>query len=357
MAARARGGGRGRAAGVRGPGACGAAGSTLRFAKYQVRGPFLTPPPLPAVPAVTSLFRLSQEARKGSKGFSGGLTAVGSSQGLGNDFIMVDNRASRDLCMSPEEAQRLCDRNFGVGADGVIFATQAQDPSNEYDFDMYNSDGSSAEMCGNGIRCLARYVAELDGRGPGVSRVGSQAGLMVLEVRPDRQVTVDMGTPVLEPADVPTTIPPTHGAVIKAPFEAAGESWLVSCVSMGNPHCLVYARGDGSPLDVSELDLPAIGPAFEAHPAFPAKTNTEFVQVLDRGRVRMRVWERGAAETLACGTGACATVVAGVLEGHINRECVVELPGGPLEILWRPDNDHVMMTGPGEKVYSGELTL
>ena len=168
---------------------------------------------------------------------------------------------------------------------------------------------------------------------------------------------LDMGKPIFEPAEVPTTIPPTHGAVIKAPFEAAGESWLVSCVSMGNPHCLVYARGDGSPLTVNELDLPSIGPAFEAHPAFPAKTNTEFVQVLDKGRVRMRVWERGAAETLACGTGACATVVAGVLEGRIKRECVVELPGGPLEINWRADNDHVMMTGPGEKVYSGELTL
>ena len=288
---------------------------------------------------------------------AGGCSRGRRTQGLGNDFIMVDNRGSRELCMSAQEAQRLCDRNFGVGADGVIFAKPAEDPSNDYDFDMYNSDGSTAEMCGNGIRCLACYIAELDGAGPGTCRVGSLAGLMVPEVLPDGQVTVDMGVPVLEPAEVPTTIPPTHGAVIKAPFEAAGETWQVSCVSMGNPHCLVYARGDGSPLEVSELDLPAIGPAFEAHPAFPAKTNTEFVQVLDRGRVRMRVWERGAAETLACGTGACATVVAGVLEGRIDRECVVELPGGPLGIHWRPDNDHVMMTGPGEKVYSGEITL
>eukprot|EP00887_Chlorella_sp_A99_P004341 scaffold15.g4341.t1 len=216
-------------------------------------------------------------------------------QGLGNDFILVDNRHQAEPVLSPEQAAALCDRNFGVGGDGVIFALPARGDT-DYSMRIYNSDGSEPEMCGNGIRCLARFVADVDGA----------------------QVRVDMGEPILKAADVPTMLRPTQ---------------------------------------VDELDLPRIGPLFEHHPAFPARTNTEFVEVLSPGHVRMVVWERGAGRTLACGTGACATVVAGVLEGRVDRNCQVDLPGGPLHIEWSEADNHIYMTGPAELVFEGSVAF
>ena len=232
---------------------------------------------------------------------------------------------------------KLCDRNFGIGGDGVIFALPPSAAGLDYDMRIFNNDGSEPEMCGNGIRCLARFVAVEDGAAPRAYRVGTGAGVMVPEVQANGTVAVDMGVPTLEPARVPTTLAANHasGAAVAAPLTVAGATWRVTTVSMGNPHCVVFTNPNGSPLDLDTFALAAVGPAFESNPAFPRRTNTEFVSVISRSRLRMRVWERGAGATLACGTGACATVVAAVLEGRADRRAVVELPGGPLDIHWR----------------------
>ena len=167
-----------------------------------------------------------------------------------------------------------------------------------------------------------------------------------------------MGEPILRAADVPTTLAPTQGdAVVQQPLAVDDRDWLMTCVSMGNPHAVTYGLRDGSPLRVEAVDLPRVGPLFEHNPAFPARTNTEFVEVLTRAHVRMVVWERGAGRTLACGTGACATVVAGVLEGRTDRACQVDLPGGPLFIEWSEADNHVYMTGPAELVFEGAASV
>ena len=278
-------------------------------------------------------------------------------QGLGNDFILIDNRDEERPKLSPERSALLCDRNFGIGADGVIFAMPSPDAAKfDYKMTIYNSDGSEPEMCGNGIRCLARFVSDVDKDERGKKyNVSTLAGLIVPEVREDGQVAVDMGTPILDVAKVPSTL---KNCEKSHEMTVDGEGWLANAVGMGNPHCVVYKKANGEMIsDVYGLDLPKIGPIFEKHDTFPAKTNPEFVQVVDRGRVKMRVWERGAGCTLACGTGACATVVAGVIEGHIDRKCVVELPGGPLEIEWRESDDKIIMTGPAEPTFEGTTAL
>ncbi len=234
------------------------------------------------------------------------------------------------------QAAKLCDRNFGIGGDGVIFALPGADGT-DYTMHIFNADGSVAEMCGNGIRCLARFVAAADGAAPRAYRVATGAGVLVPEVMADGSVAVDMGTPVLTPSLVPTTLAANHasGAAVAAPMRVGDATWAVTAVSMGNPHCVVFADPSGAPLNLDTFPLAATGPSFESHVAFPRRTNTEFAAVLSRSRLRMRVWERGAGATLACGTGACATVVAAVLEGRADRRAVVELPGGPLDIHWR----------------------
>jgi diaminopimelate epimerase len=271
----------------------------------------------------------------------------------------IDNRHQAEPVLTPQQAARVCDRNFGVGGDGVIFALPAVGAT-DLAMRIYNSDGSEPEMCGNGIRCLARFVADADAAPPGQRyRIHTLAGLIQPALRPDGQVRVDMGEPVLRAADVPTALAPTRGeAAVQAPLEAAGATWLMTCVSMGNPHAVCYSHAGaaaGAPLDLDAIDLAAVGPQFECHPAFPARTNTEFVRVLSPSHVRMVVWERGAGRTLACGTGACAVLVAGVLEGRTERAARVDLPGGPLFIEWDEADNHVYMTGPAERVFGGDL--
>jgi diaminopimelate epimerase len=275
----------------------------------------------------------------------------------------VDNRHSPTPSLTPAQAAILCDRHLGIGGDGVIFALPPPaDGSSDYTMRIYNSDGSEPEMCGNGIRCLARFVDDVGGPGappPGRPHaVATGAGLIKPEIRPDGTVRVDMGPPILAPSAVPTTLAATRdGAAVAAPMRVGGVDWTVTAVSMGNPHALIFARGPGGvdPIVIDDLELEAIGPLFEHHPAFPARTNTEFVEVLSRSHVRMHVWERGAGRTLACGTGACATVVAGVLEGRLDRECRVDLPGGPLFIEWAAgEGGTVFMTGPAVRVFAGE---
>ena len=281
--------------------------------------------------------------------------------GLGNDFILIDNRQEIEPVLTPAQAEKLCDRNFGIGGDGVIFALPPQQDGSDFTMRIYNSDGSEPEMCGNGIRCLARFIADIDGAEAGQEyKIDTLAGLIQPVMQDDGQVRVDMGCPILEGSKVPTTLSPNSsavaGAVIAQELEVDGRVYSVSCVSMGNPHALVYSV-DNQPIKLDDIDLFRVGPIFESHPVFPAKTNTEFVEILSPSHVKMMVWERGAGRTLACGTGACATVVAGVLEGKIDRKCQVDLPGGPLYIEWDESSNTIYMTGPAELVFHGSLTV
>lgn len=274
--------------------------------------------------------------------------------GIGNDFIMVNNLDAREPIITPAEAIRLCDRHTGIGGDGVIFVMRDND---NYQMRIYNSDGTEPEMCGNGIRCVAKFLAEVEkATAPKSYKVLTLAGYMILELREDGQVCVDMGPPYLEAAEIPTKLA-AKGEVVKAPLVVDGKTWLVTCVSMGNPHCITFGEEGGEELNVDALPLEKIGPVFEHHEMFPARTNTEFVEVISRTHLKMRVWERGAGATQACGTGACALVVAGVKEGRAERSCTVDLPGGPLEIEWRESDNHIYMTGPAERVFQGSVVL
>ncbi len=276
--------------------------------------------------------------------------------GLGNDFILIDNRAASDPVLTPEEAVKLCDRHFGIGADGVIFAMPGENGS-DYTMRIFNSDGSEPEMCGNGIRCLAKFLADLGAQPASTQTQGSAAaysihtlaGTMVPQLRPDGQVRVDMGTPRLLAAEIPTTLVAGDRKVVEEPLEVAGQSWLVTCVSMGNPHCITFVE------DVAAIPLEIIGPQFEHHPVFPKRTNTEFIEVIRSDYLKMRVWERGAGATLACGTGACASLVAAVLTGRSDRLATVELPGGCLEIEWSAADGRLYMTGPAVRAFEGRI--
>ncbi|SHI51115.1 diaminopimelate epimerase [Desulfofundulus thermosubterraneus] len=270
--------------------------------------------------------------------------------GLGNDFILVDLvkqewPGGENLS---ESARRLCHRQFGIGADGLVLLHPS--PRADVFMQVINSDGSEAEMCGNAIRCVAKYLYERGGIKKEVMHIETRAGVMVprlvLENGRVAAVRVDMGIPRLERQDIPMIGPP--GSVIKEPLVLEGQTFHITAVSMGNPHCVLFVP------DVEQVDLYGLGPKLEKHPLFPRKTNVEFVQVLNRSEVRVRVWERGAGPTLACGTGACATVVAGVLNNYTDREVKVHLPGGTLLIEWKEDN-HLYMTGPAEEIFCGQI--
>jgi len=270
--------------------------------------------------------------------------------GLGNDFILIDNRHQSQPLVSQEDAVKMCDRHFGIGADGVIFVL-AGEGDTDYTMRIFNSDGSEPEMCGNGIRCFAQFITELEGKEEigKTYRIHTLAGLICPTIMGNGQVKVDMGEPQLEAEKIPTTLGKTGEKVVNESLIVGDRTYHVSCVSMGNPHCLVFVD------DLNQINLNEIGSQFETHPVFPQKTNTEFIQVINRNYLKMKVWERGAGITLACGTGACATVVAGVLNDRCDRLSTVELPGGCLEIEWAEKDNHVYMTGPATKVFSGEL--
>ena len=266
--------------------------------------------------------------------------------GLGNDFILIDNRHSAEPILTSEQAVKWCDRNFGIGADGVIFLLA--EANGEHRMRIFNSDGSEPEMCGNGIRCLAKFMQDLNIPTTGSKyQIQTGAGLIVPQMDADGQVTVDMGKPFLTATEIPTTLRDSDHKVINVPLEVGGKTWNVTTVSMGNPHCMTFVD------DVDMIPLAEIGVLFEHHPVFPKRTNTEFVEVVNRGYVKMRVWERGAGATLACGTGACATVVAGVLNDLCDRTCTVNLPGGDLKTQWSEESDRILMTGPATLVFTG----
>ena len=270
-------------------------------------------------------------------------------QGCGNDFLLIDCREN-ELADYGAFAKKSCDRHFGVGGDGVLVILD----SDKADFRMriFNADSSEAEMCGNGIRCFARYLYDNHITDKKKFTVETGAGILVPEiVERDGVVTgvrVDMGEPVLEADKIPMA---GYGnrRVVNEPVEVAGRKWNITGVSMGNPHCVVFVD------DIKTTPIEEVGPIFEVQERYPKKTNTEFVQVLDRQHMRMRVWERGAAITLACGTGACATLTAAVLNGKTDRRAEITLDGGKLDIEWSEKDNHIYMTGPAVQVFAGEV--
>lgn len=287
--------------------------------------------------------------------------------GCGNDYVYVN--CFTETVEHPEEvAKKVSDRHFGIGSDGLILIG----PSKAADFEMamYNADGSRGEMCGNGIRCVAKYVYDFGLTDQTSISVETLAGIKYLNLTVAdgkvEKVRVNMGAPVLEPSGIPVLMSGELSAagtlaesmtgqaapVIAQPLDVAGKEYKVTCVSMGNPHCVTFVDED-----VRTLDLTKIGPDFEHHEVFPKRVNTEFVNVIDETHLRMRVWERGSGETLACGTGTCATVVAAVLNGLTKDAADVELLGGTLHIEWDRDENLVYMTGPATVVFSGEIEI
>ena len=270
-------------------------------------------------------------------------------QGTGNDYVYVDC-FSQMVTDPPSLARRISPRRTGIGADGLILICPSRVAHCR--MEMYNADGSRGEMCGNGIRCVGKYVYEHHLTRHDALQIETDAGIkpLRLHTRGERveAVTVDMGEPVLDGPRIPVA---AEGRVIDMPLQVAGETYRITCVSMGNPHCVVFL------MDVDGLPLAAIGPQFEHHAFFPQRVNTEFINVLTARELRMRVWERGSGETAACGTGACAALVAAALNGKADRRALVHLNGGDLDIEWRSTDNHVMMTGPAEEVFSGEIEV
>ena len=284
-------------------------------------------------------------------------------QGLGNDYVYVD--CTREELATPADvALAVSDRHFGIGSDGLILIK----PSKTADFymEMYNADGSRSAMCGNGIRCVGKYVYDFGLTDKLDISIETAAGIKYLSLRlldgKVSEVRVNMGAPELSPEKIPTTLEGTREvtvngaedkvrAVLGARLNVLGKDYEVSCVSMGNPHVITYVE------DEKAIDIEKIGPAFENHPAFPERTNTEFIRVADRKNLYMRVWERGTGETLACGTGACASAVATMLNGLCDRAVTVHLLGGDLQIEWDAGDNVVYMTGPAVTVFTGDYPL
>ena len=268
--------------------------------------------------------------------------------GCGNDYVYI-NGFVENVEKPNELAKKVSDRHFGIGSDGLILIV----PSDKADFcmRMFNADGSEGEMCGNGIRCVAKYVYDHKMTDKTEISVETKAGIKYLDLTAEdgkvTKVKVDMGAPILEPKEIP--VRSEKKRVVNEPIAVAEKAWNMTCVSMGNPHAVVFVEDTGS------LEIEKYGPLFENHELFPNRTNTEFVQVLNRNEINMRVWERGSGETLACGTGTCASVVACILNDFTDEKVLVHLLGGDLEIEYEKTTNHVFMTGPAETVFEGEL--
>ena len=271
--------------------------------------------------------------------------------GCGNDYIYVNGFVEK-LDDPGAVAKKISPRHFGVGSDGMIVIN----PSRKADFkmSMYNLDGSEGAMCGNGIRCVAKYVYDNRMTDKKTIDIETKAGIKRLKLFTEnglvKKVRVNMGRPEVNPEMIP--VDTNLDRVINEPVEVAGRTYNITCVSMGNPHAVVFVDED-----VRSLKLDEIGPAFENHSIFPDRVNTEFINVINKGEIDMRVWERGAGETFACGTGACAAVVAGVLNSKTTGKVLVHLLGGDLEIVYDVEDDTVFMTGPAETVYTGEIDI
>ncbi len=269
--------------------------------------------------------------------------------GISNDYIYVNAFATK-VPNPPAVAQKVSNRRTGIGGDGLILICPSD--TAQVRMEMYNADGSRGEMCGNGIRCVGKYVYDHGLARVNPLKVDTDAGLktLFLELKNDQvsRVTVDMGEPILEGPRIPVA---AAGQVIDHALAVDGTSYQVTCVSMGNPHCVTFVDA------VEPLELEKIGPQFEYHAFFPKRVNTEFIQLVSPTELNMRVWERGSGETWACGTGACAAAVAAVLNHRAERRVTVHLRGGDLEIEWRAEDSHVYMTGPAEEVFEGTIEI
>lgn len=270
-------------------------------------------------------------------------------QGLGNDYIYVN--CLEETVPNPSElAVKLSDRHFGVGADGLILIKPSENA--DFEMDMYNADGSRGMMCGNGIRCVAKYVYDKGLTDKTTISIDTRSGIKYLDLTIENGkavlIKVNMGSPSFLAEQIPVTADTKE--VVAAPLTVEERDYQITCVSMGNPHCVTFLKED-----VRDLDLEKIGPFFENHKIFPDRINTEFVNVIDRKTLRMRVWERGSGETLACGTGACAVAAAAVRNGLADEEVTVHLLGGDLQICWDKEADLIYMTGPAEIVFDGEV--
>jgi len=274
--------------------------------------------------------------------------------GLGNDFVLIDclNKSLGDSSFLSYLAKRLCNRNFGIGADGLILILS----SSKADLRMriFNSDGSEAQMCGNGIRCFAKYAYENKLVSKNKFKVETLAGIIIPELTISNNnilgVKVNMGIPKLRRREIPMNGEDTTTVVDETLKINPEQAFKITCVSMGNPHCIIFVN------DVQSIPVDEIGPKIENHPLFPEKTNVEFIHILNRKEINFRVWERGVGETLACGTGACASLVASVLNNKSERQAIIHLTGGDLNIQWA-DNGHLYMTGPAELVFRGEMEI
>ncbi|GBG56189.1 diaminopimelate epimerase [Sporomusaceae bacterium FL31] len=268
--------------------------------------------------------------------------------GLGNDFVIV-NGFTEKITDYSDAAIKVCDRHLGIGADGLVLIL----PSETADFEMriFNSDGSEAEMCGNVTRCVARHVYECGLTSKTKITIETKAGIIVPELIIEngkiKTIKVDMGEPRLKRQDIPTAGLPNE-SLVNLPLHISNNIYNITCVSMGNPHCVIFVD------NINDIDLSSIGPQIEKHELFPRKTNVEFAQVKNEQHIRMRVWERGAGITMACGTGACATLVAAVLNNKADRKATIELDGGELIVEWNKADNHVYMSGPATEVFRGE---
>lgn len=270
--------------------------------------------------------------------------------GIGNDYIYV-NGFEEKIDNPTEFAIRYSDRHKGIGSDGLVLILPSE--TSDFRMQMLNADGSEAEMCGNASRCIGKFVYDKGLTTKTEVTLETLAGVKVLKlfVGNDNKVesaTVDMGEPILQPELIPTTY--TGGTIINKSVRFDDSlQYNITCVSMGNPHAVIFTTG------IDNLDLPKIGPVIENAPIFPNRTNTEFIEVVSKDRIRMRVWERGSGETMACGTGACASVVAAILNGLTNRKVTVELLGGELTIEWNEADNRVYLTGGATTVFEGEI--
>ena len=270
--------------------------------------------------------------------------------GIGNDYVYVN--CFKETVEHPSEAAiKVSDRHFGIGSDGLILIKPSEVADGK--MEMYNADGSQGAMCGNGIRCVAKYMYDYGITDKTSISVETKSGIKYLDLTiKDGKVDtvkVNMGTPILKAVDIP--VRSEKEQVIDEPVMVDGKEWKITCVSMGNPHAITYID------DVKNLEIEKIGPKFENHEIFPDRVNTEFVHVIDRNTVEMRVWERGSGETLACGTGACAVAVSSILNGLTEEEVTVKLLGGDLKIFWDRTENKVYMTGSATTVFDGEINL
>jgi diaminopimelate epimerase len=268
--------------------------------------------------------------------------------GLGNDFVVID-ALNQSVSLGPDQIRMLANRRFGVGCDQVLLVEKARLAGTDFRYRIFNADGNEVEQCGNGARCFARYVRDRGFSDADLITVETRGGVISLELKEDGQITVNMGVPVLEPDNIPFKVP---SQALTYRIAVANRQLEISAVSMGNPHAVIRVP------DVDTASVSALGPRIESHSSFPNQVNVGFMQVVDRNAIRLRVYERGVGETLACGTGACAAVVAGRMQGLLDEQVSVDLPGGRLIIEWSGEEEApVMMTGPATNVFEGSIEL